>query len=75
MVEPFVDGNPGPHVRAAIAAVEATGLEVDMGPFSTSAEADADAVRHAIDGLLASALAAGATRISLQVSTVSEASA
>ena len=27
-IEPFHEGNPGPHVRAAVAAVEALGVEV-----------------------------------------------
>jgi uncharacterized protein YqgV (UPF0045/DUF77 family) len=72
-VEPFADGHPGPHVRAAIEAVEATGLAVDVGPFSTLAEADADAIRRAVDGLLSSAFAAGASRISFQITAVGEA--
>jgi uncharacterized protein YqgV (UPF0045/DUF77 family) len=71
-VEPFVDGRPGPHVRAAIAAVEARGLDVDMGPFSTTAEAEDAVAIDAVAGLLASALEAGASRVSLQVSRVAE---
>jgi uncharacterized protein YqgV (UPF0045/DUF77 family) len=72
-VEPFVDGRPGPHVRAAIAAVEARGLDVDMGPFSTTAEGEDAVAIDAVAGLLSSALEAGASRVSLQVSRVSEA--
>ena len=74
-VEPFVDGRPGPHVRAAIAAVEARGLDVDMGPFSTTAEAEDAVAIDAIADLLSSALEAGASRVSLQVSRVPEAPA
>ena len=32
-VEPFVEGSPGAHVTAAVAAVERCGLSVDFGPI------------------------------------------
>jgi len=32
-VEPFVDGEPGPHVQAAVDAAEASGLTTEFGPF------------------------------------------
>ena len=32
-IEPFVEGDPGPHVSAAVAVAEAAGLAVDVGPF------------------------------------------
>ena len=35
-IEPFVEGAPGPHVRAAINVAEAAGLAVDVGPFGTA---------------------------------------
>ena len=35
-VEPFVAGEPGPHVQAAIEAARRSGLAVDVGPFGTS---------------------------------------
>ena len=35
-VEPFVEGSPGAHVTAAVAAVERCGLSVDFGPFGSS---------------------------------------
>ncbi len=35
-VEPFVEGNPGPHVLAAVAAVEQHGIHVEFGPFGSS---------------------------------------
>ena len=70
-VEPFVEGEPGPHVRAALAAAEdaaaRTGLRVEFGPFGTSiAGADA-AVLDALDAVVRAAVAAGATRVSLQL--------
>ena len=35
-IEPFVEGEPGPHVRAAVEAAEADGVTVDFGPFGTT---------------------------------------
>lgn len=66
-IEPFVAGEPGPHVRAAIEAAEQAGVAVDVGPFGTTVSGDDDAVLGAVDRLLRAATAAGATRISLQV--------
>ena len=68
-VEPFEAGRPGPHVRAAVAAVEATGLPVDFGPFSSVAVGEAAVATAAVAALLDAAVAAGATRVSLQVTT------
>jgi uncharacterized protein YqgV (UPF0045/DUF77 family) len=66
-VEPFVDGSPGPHVRAAVEAAEAAGLTVDFGPFGTSMSGDDQAVLDAVDAVIRAALSAGATRVSLQL--------
>src|SRR3954454_17749290 len=69
-VEPFRDAAPGPHVRAAIEAVSAAGLVVDIGPFATSADgSEADAF-DAVRALLWAAFAQGATRVSVQVTAL-----
>ncbi len=68
-VEPFIDGHHGPHVVAAIAAVEACGLPVEVGPFGNLAEGDPGDVAAACAALVRDATAAGATRISFQVVT------
>jgi len=62
-VEPFVEGAPGPHVRAALAG----GLVVDFGPFGTTVGGDDDAVLAAAQRILAAAVAAGASQVSLQL--------
>ena len=69
-VEPFVEGSPGPHVEAAVAAAANHGLEVDFGPFGSSAEGDDPVVLAAIDGVVRAALEAGATRCTFQVSRI-----
>ncbi|MCU1466348.1 MAG: hypothetical protein JWM72_2276 [Actinomycetia bacterium] len=66
-VEPFRDGTPGPHVHAAVEAASAAGLPVDFGPFGSSVEGDDDQVLAAADSVVRAAMAAGATRVSLQI--------
>jgi uncharacterized protein YqgV (UPF0045/DUF77 family) len=66
-IEPFVPGEPGPHVQAAVEAAERSGLAVDFGPFGTTVAGSDEAVLAAVDRILRAAVAAGATRISLQV--------
>jgi uncharacterized protein YqgV (UPF0045/DUF77 family) len=66
-IEPFVEGHPGPHVRAAIEAAEHSGLAVDIGPFGTSVSGADDDLLDAIDATVRAAVAAGATRVSLQL--------
>ena len=70
-VEPFVAGDPGAHVYAAVAAVEAAGLAVEWGPFSTVAEGDSDTILLAVPAMLRCALDAGADRIVMTVERAS----
>ena len=68
--EPFeLDGFPD-HAKAARRAVDEAGLTVDVGPFGTSAEGEAEAALAAVARLLRDGLTEGATRISIQVSTL-----
>jgi uncharacterized protein YqgV (UPF0045/DUF77 family) len=67
-IEPFVDGDPGPHVGAGLDAVRAAGFEPDVGPFGTMIEGDPARVHDALRVMLDQATAAGATRVSIQVS-------
>jgi uncharacterized protein YqgV (UPF0045/DUF77 family) len=69
-VEPFVPGQPGPHVHAAIEAVRSRGLDVDLGPFSSVSDGDADIVTDAVRELVAAALANGASRLAVQIERV-----
>jgi len=66
-VEPFTDGAPGPHVRAAVDAVTAAGLSAEMGPFGTTADGPTPEAFDAVRALLAAAFDEGATRVSVQV--------
>ena len=66
-VEPFVVGNPGPHVLAAVDAVKAWGVEVEMGPFGSTFNVAADGVGKVVGALLDAAYANGATHVTVQV--------
>ncbi|WP_033212226.1 thiamine-binding protein [Kitasatospora phosalacinea] len=70
--EPFeLDGFPE-HAKAARRVVDEAGLTVSVGPFGTSAEGDAEPALAAVTRLLRETLAAGASRISVQVSVLDE---
>ena len=71
--EPFDLDEAPRHALVAREVLEAAELDaVDVGPFGNTAEGEADAVLTAVDALLRRALAAGATRVSLQVNAVGE---
>lgn len=64
-VEPFEEGRPGPHVEAAIKALEP--MESDIGPFGTAVEGSLDHVLEAVSGGVRAAMEAGATRVSINM--------
>ena len=66
-VEPFVEGLPGPHVTAAVSAVEAVGARVEFGPFGSTCFAAADAMPVVIAELVRTAFANGATHVTMHV--------
>ena len=66
-IEPFVEGHPGPHVTAAVQAVEALGGTVEFGPFGTSCALPEDAVPEVVAELVRAAFAHGASHVSLHV--------
>ena len=69
-IEPFHEGNPGPHVRAAVAAAEALGVAVEFGPFGSSCQV-AQAQLAAVSGaILSEAFANGATHVSMHAARV-----
>ena len=70
-VEPFHAAAPGPHVSAALDAARDAGFDVDFGPLGSTIDGDDGAVIEALATILQRSLAAGATRVSLQVSRTS----
>lgn len=69
-VEPFVEGRPGPHVTAAVAAVESLGVEVEFGPFGSSCRIDGARAGEVAAAVVGAALANGATHVSLHAETL-----
>jgi uncharacterized protein YqgV (UPF0045/DUF77 family) len=69
LVEPFEEGNPGPHVIAAIDRVTAADLPVERGPFGNTTHGSASTVLPAVAEALQAAMAAGATRVTVNVTT------
>lgn len=67
IVEPFVDGRPGPHVTAAVAAVEALGCVVEFGPFGSSVAVPLDRLGTVAAALLDAAYANGASHVNIHV--------
>lgn len=70
-VEPFVEGQPGPHVTAAVDAVRSLGPDVDFGPFGTSFQASDDVAASSVSALVAAAYANGATHVSIHIERAS----
>ena len=67
VIEPFTDGEPGPHVRAGIEAIEAKGLAVSMGPFGSSVEGDISDIAPAIEAMVQAAISDGADRVLVEI--------
>lgn len=66
-IEPFVEGRPGPHVTAAIAAAEARGLTVEVGPFGSAFSVELAAVGGVVGDVTEAALTNGASHVSVHV--------
>ena len=64
-IEPFVEGQPGPHVTSAIAAAEALGVAAEVGPFGTACEVPIEQAGAVAQAIIAAAFANGATHVSL----------
>lgn len=67
-IEPFVEGQPGPHVRAAVAAAEAAGAQVEFGPFGSTCRGPREAMPGVVSAIVAAAFDHGATHVALHVS-------
>lgn len=64
-IEPFVEGNPGPHVLEAVAAAEAFGVTVDFGPFGSTCEVPVARAGEVAQAIITAAFTHGATYVSL----------
>lgn len=66
--EPFVgEGEAPAHAARTLEVVQRSGLECTFGPLGTSVTGEEDVLLPLLAQVLSTALAAGATRVSLQV--------
>ena len=66
-IEPFVEGNPGRHVVAAVEAAADLGAVVDFGPFGSSCTVDDESMPDVVAAVIRAAFANGATHVNLDV--------
>jgi hypothetical protein len=71
-IEPFIEGQPGPHVISAIEAAQSMGYEIDFGPFGSSCSVPADQAGQVARAVLDAAFANGATHVSLHTERLPE---
>lgn len=69
VIGPFKEGEPGEHVLAAVGAMQAAGLDVEMGPFATTVKGDVETVAEALRAMIVQAVENGANRLNLHVRT------
>ncbi len=65
LVEPFAEGNPGPHVLGSQEILQHHGLEMALGPFGNTVEGDYETITSVLPTMLKSAFEKGASRISI----------
>ncbi len=63
LVEPFSEGNPGPHVLEPLERMRSLGIEVNQGPFGNTVEGGRPTITTAILTILEGALERGASRV------------
>jgi uncharacterized protein YqgV (UPF0045/DUF77 family) len=66
-IEPFVEGQPGPHVTAPIDALTGLGIDVEVGPFGTGFSIDAGRCGEVVAAIVDAALEHGATHVNIDV--------
>lgn len=66
-IEPFREGEPGPHVTEAIAAAERLGADLSVGPFGTSCRVAADASGELVAAVVRAAFGNGADHVNIDI--------
>ncbi len=73
-VEPFIEGEIGPHVRAALDAVRALGFEPEVGPFGSSLSGPVEDAAGAAAAAIVAAIHGGATSVAMTATVLPESS-
>ncbi len=71
-IEPFVEGRPGPHVTAAVAAAQSLGVDVELGPFGSGCTARTARTHLVVSAIVEAALANGATHVNIDVTAIDD---
>ena len=66
-IEPFREGDPGPHVTQAIAAAQDLGAEVEIGPFGSACTVPTDRSAELVAAVVRAAFGHGATHVNIDV--------
>jgi hypothetical protein len=71
-IEPFVEGQPGPHVLSGVAAAEAMGVTVEFGPFGSTCTVAPDQVGVVLGAIVDAAVANGATNVTVDIARLDD---
>lgn len=71
-IEPFVEGQPGPHVLSGVAAAEAMGVTVEFGPFGSTCTVTPQQVGAVLGAIVDAAVANGATNVTVDIARLDE---
>ena len=66
-IEPFIEGQPGPHVTAPIDALAAMGIETEFGPFGSGCSVIPELTSGAVSAVINAAFENGATHVNIDV--------
>ena len=66
-IEPFVEGQPGPHVTAPIDALAAMGVEAEFGPFGSEFRVTSALTSATVSAVINAAFENGATHLNIDV--------
>lgn len=67
LIEPFAEGNPGPHVLRSLEVLRRAGLEVVLGPFGNTVDGSEETLTSVLPMIVESAFEKGASRILLNL--------
>ena len=71
-IEPFVEGQPGPHVLSGVAAAEAMGVTVEFGPFGSTCTVTPQQVGAVLGAIVDAAVANGATNVTVDIARLDD---
>ncbi len=71
-IEPFVEGQPGPHVLSGVAAAEAMGVTVEFGPFGSTCTVAPGQAGAVLGAIVDAAVANGATNVTVDIARLDD---